>query len=146
MNKRCTNSSCRRTFSTLNAGGICPHCGKCYPQLKTKRKHPLPVRIELRVKTGKRDRYLYIQPDELFHHSLNGNKIKAVKAFRNQAAAQGYHIDIRSAKDFCLNLLDRRDVMTEWYLSDEEWRGLRYIKPVDKREPEETEEYSVTEG
>ena len=30
MNKRCTDSSCRRTFSTLNADGKCPHCGKVF--------------------------------------------------------------------------------------------------------------------
>ena len=35
MNKRCTNSSCRRTFSTLHFNGQCPFCGKEYPQLRT---------------------------------------------------------------------------------------------------------------
>ena len=33
MNKKCTNSSCRKTFSTLNFDGRCPYCGKRYPQL-----------------------------------------------------------------------------------------------------------------
>ena len=36
MNKRCTNSSCRKTFSTLHSNGQCPFCGKKYPQLRVK--------------------------------------------------------------------------------------------------------------
>ena len=38
MNKKCTNPSCRKTFSTLHFYGICPHCGKEYPQLISIRK------------------------------------------------------------------------------------------------------------
>jgi len=34
MNKKCTNSACRRTFSVgVQRGGKCPHCGKEYPRL-----------------------------------------------------------------------------------------------------------------
>ena len=33
MNKRCTNPSCRKTFSTLYFSGSCPHCQKEYPQI-----------------------------------------------------------------------------------------------------------------
>ena len=33
MNKKCTNPSCRKTFSTLVTNRVCPHCGKKYPQL-----------------------------------------------------------------------------------------------------------------
>ena len=45
MNKRCTNSSCRKIFSTLNFYGKCPHCGKAYPQLKGTRKQALPIKF-----------------------------------------------------------------------------------------------------
>ena len=45
MNKRCTNSSCRKTFSTLTYGGVCPFCGKVYPQLPG----PIPRRPRLKM-------------------------------------------------------------------------------------------------
>ena len=38
MNKKCTAPSCRKTFSTLEFNGRCPHCGKAYPQLLSSRK------------------------------------------------------------------------------------------------------------
>lgn len=40
MNKRCTNPSCRKNFSTLDFYGSCPYCGKEYPQLVPARKIP----------------------------------------------------------------------------------------------------------
>ena len=43
MNKRCTDSSCRRTFSTLDFDGRCPYCGKAYPQLNRQRKKDIAL-------------------------------------------------------------------------------------------------------
>ena len=43
MNKRCTDSSCRRTFSTLDFDGRCPYCGKAYPQLVRQRKKDIAL-------------------------------------------------------------------------------------------------------
>ena len=34
MRKRCTNSACRRSFSTLSFSGACPWCGKEYPRIE----------------------------------------------------------------------------------------------------------------
>lgn len=36
MKKRCTNSSCRKTF-TVTESAACPHCGQVYPRLFTSR-------------------------------------------------------------------------------------------------------------
>ena len=47
MNKRCTNSSCRKTFSTLIYGGKCPFCGKVYPQIRQGWKNGAAVDVEL---------------------------------------------------------------------------------------------------
>ena len=35
MRKQCTNSACRRSFSTVGHGGKCPWCGKEYPRITT---------------------------------------------------------------------------------------------------------------
>lgn len=47
VNKRCTNSSCRKTFSTLIYGGKCPFCGKVYPQIRQGWKNGAAVDVEL---------------------------------------------------------------------------------------------------
>ena len=132
MNKQCTNSSCRRTFSTLNADGKCPHCGKSYPQLNSRRKHAFPGCIRLRIRTGKDYCYLNIRLDEALRLGQNGEKIKMIAAFRNQLKAQGYLADLKTAKDFCENLLDRKEVMTEWYLTGEEREGIKYIRLAEE--------------
>lgn len=62
MNKKCTNPACRKVFSTLNFYGGCPHCGKEYPQLVSKRK--LGQFRAVRIL------------------DFNGYKVKAVKAVR----------------------------------------------------------------
>ena len=63
MNKKCTNPACRKTFSTLDFSGSCPHCGKEYPQLVSGRK-----------------RWKFHAVRIL---DYNGCKVKAIKAVRN---------------------------------------------------------------
>ena len=47
MFKKCTNSACRRTFSTLHFAGACPFCGKKYPQIEAEgKKTLLGVRVQ----------------------------------------------------------------------------------------------------
>ena len=63
MNKRCTNPSCRKTFSTLRFSGRCPHCGKEYPQMESIRNKFFEVRIldphRYKVRTIKRIRDIF---------------------------------------------------------------------------------------
>ena len=73
MNKKCTNSSCRKTFSTLYFAGNCPYCGKKYPQLVSQAK-----------------------PGNLWAVRIldyNGQKVKAIKLVR-----QCYQIGLKEAK------------------------------------------------
>ena len=37
MQKQCTNSACRRSFSVSSSHGVCPWCGKNYPRLNVER-------------------------------------------------------------------------------------------------------------
>lgn len=37
MQKQCTNSACRKSFSVSYSHGVCPWCGKKYPRLNVER-------------------------------------------------------------------------------------------------------------
>ena len=128
MNKRCTNSSCRRTFSTLNASGRCPHCGKLYPQLACGRKNN--DRIRLRVKSGNSCRCLNIKAGEMLRLGRGDKKVRMIKEFRSQVMTRGYHIGLKAARDYCVNLLEGKAVPAEWRLTGAEWNGLLCIEPV----------------
>ena len=65
MNKRCTNSSCRRTFST-KAHGACPYCGKEY-------RFGYMWRIEGRMR----------DVSALFASELQGKKLMQIKVLRS---------------------------------------------------------------
>lgn len=41
MQKQCTNSACRRSFSTDGFTGSCPWCGRKYPRLSAVRSKPV---------------------------------------------------------------------------------------------------------
>ena len=134
MNKRCTDSSCRRTFSTLNADGRCPHCGKFYPQLYCGRKGAFAgnrreIRLILREKDGKGCRNMNFRLDGVLNAGRRGGIILMVKAFRAQARNRGYAVGLRAAKDFCVSLTDGKEPMTDWYLAGPAGEGIRWIDP-----------------
>ncbi|MCR5336423.1 MAG: hypothetical protein K6E42_07725 [Synergistes sp.] len=118
MNKRCTNSSCRRTFSTLRYGGKCPFCGKLYPQIFSARKKPKG--------TGWLDRstWLYIKDRrtvsiniaESYRFLREGEKIKAIKALVYALRDRGYSPGLKNAKYFIDNVLAGRPVCRAWVL------------------------------
>ena len=73
MNKKCTNPSCRKTFSTLVTNRVCPHCGKKYPQLS----------LNANQKKLK-----------AFHITCNGtNKVRLIKVLR-----EFYKLSLKEAK------------------------------------------------
>ena len=73
MNKRCTNPSCRRVFSTLYFTGCCPFCGKKYPQL---------------VSNGDKGSFLAVRIED-----YNGFKVRTIKIIRDC-----FGTDLRTAK------------------------------------------------
>ncbi len=135
MNKRCTESSCRKTFSTLDAGGRCPHCGKSYPQLYRSRKrgnpwNRYPPRMKLSVSAGKETVCLNIRLDEMLRLGLDGKKLQMIKLFRTQVMARGYCPGLMASKEFCESLMNRKAVRTAWRLTGGKWQGLERIEPA----------------
>lgn len=143
MNKRCTNPSCRKTFSTLNYGGQCPFCGKRYPQLESARKDGLPapiihglgkpgkketgpfIRIMIQRKdacrAGKRSIDICLR--DVLAFGVRGEKIKAIKALREEMSCKGYAIGLKDAKDFFEAIMSRRSC-SRWQTTNEG------IKPI----------------
>ena len=123
MNKRCTGSSCRRTFSTLNFDGICPYCGKRYPQLKCTRKSGAPVLnngdiIEMRVAGKGKGFRLRADLTAVRLFALLGEKIKAIKTLRQEILSRGFAISLKDAKEFCERIIDGKKPFTNWVLID----------------------------
>ena len=137
MNKQCTNSSCRKTFSTLNFGGLCPFCGKIYPQLESARKNSLPVPnvfgakqnekkgpfIRLTIRQGGRknraSRSLDVYLKDALAYGRKGEKIKGIKDLREQAFGKGYSISLRDSKWFFEAVMDHRPCSL-WQVTEEE--------------------------
>lgn len=92
MNKRCTNSSCRRTFSTLDFAGKCPFCGKVYPQLRRTRKGNTSGNCL--VLAGMRIDFT----DAIIELPLDRYKVKFIKHMRDVLKERGYRLDLKSAK------------------------------------------------
>ncbi len=148
MNKRCTNSSCRKTFSTLNYGGQCPFCGKVYPQLESARKGDMTlfgqkspfVRIMICQKDeSRKGRISRISIDmslkKVLYFCRKGVKIKAIKELLNEGRGHGYHVGLINAKVFVEAILSNRQPCTLWRLNGEEkaWNGkngLKVIEPI----------------
>lgn len=149
MNKRCTNSSCRKTFSTLSYGGQCPFCGKVYPQLTSSRKDgtlPPPVRqdpvsrlsapmrfVIRRAGHKRKDSFrLWLNLDDLRKAWQDGQKLAAIKAFRNMMFSHGFQPGLRDSKQFCEALGENSRPCAFWKLTGEEdpTRHLPIIEPV----------------
>ena len=126
MNKRCTNSSCRKTFSTLAYNGQCPYCGKKYPQLTTARKHGTPSCFYVRLNIGKKER-IRISLDPIMAYLSAGKRMDAVKAFRAEAIAQGYAPVFLDSIHFCNALTAGEKPCTSWGLTSDRKDGLPII-------------------
>ena len=145
MNKRCTNSSCRKTFSTLNYGGQCPFCGKAYPQLESARKNgrdlfsqqPSLVRIMICQKDESRKGRVSIvmRLKNVLFFCRKGEKIRAIGALLDEGKSHGYLFSLKGARAFVEAILSNRQPCTLWRLKGEKrgWEGKilrKMIKPV----------------
>ena len=129
MNKRCTNSSCRRTFSTLNFDGFCPWCGKAYPQLAPPNsKGSCRKFIKLRVTDRKGSWSLRIDLTEVLALIRAGKLLDSVKRFRDELLARGLRPDLRSAMNFCKALRDGKQPCADWHKTGEIIDGLPVLK------------------
>lgn len=124
MNKRCTNSSCRKTFSTLTYGGICPFCGKRYPQLVPSGCNQR--RISMRI-DGKR---VVFKVGEVEHYRRQKRLVKAIKSITREFQRHGYTVSYSAAKDFYDSLDGKRKRMDKWKEISDPKTGDRRIVPV----------------
>lgn len=124
MNKHCTNSSCRKTFSTLVNGGICPFCGKVYPQLA-----PMGYscrKMEIRID----EKRISFKMDEVEHYLRSRQLIKGVKSIMKEFERHGYTVSVRSAREFYASLENRQIRMNRWREVSDPKTGKREIVPV----------------
>lgn len=124
MNKHCTNSSCRKTFSTLVNGGICPFCGKVYPQL-------VPMgyscrKMEIRID----EKRISFKMDEVEHYLRSRQIIKGIKSIMKEFERHGYSLNLRSAREFYTSLENRQIRMNRWREVSDPETGKREIVPV----------------
>lgn len=126
MNKRCTKSSCRKTFSTLTYGGVCPFCGKVYPQLPG----PIPRRPRLKMPMWIDGRRIVFRLDEIESFHREGQRVKGIKETRKEMARHGYMLGLRNAKDFYDNLYSTQKRMDTWRTITDPVTGRREIVPV----------------
>ena len=150
MNKTCTNSSCRKTFSTLTYGGQCPFCGKLYPQLKSARKDHTPapdvfsqnpsvaaapvIRFVIN-RYGRKRSSLRVSLRDVQPFIKKGEWIKAIKAFRAELNRLGYIAGLKEAKFFCDAFRESRKPCIVWRLTGNERDGFREIAPVCDKYP-----------
>lgn len=127
MNKRCTNSSCRKTFSTLEFSGECPYCGKVYPQLIATRKHGTPGRNYIRINIGK-DLQFRISLVQVLALLAVGKKLDAIHNFIEEVRKNGYNPHVKDSKEFCEALMEGEKPCTTWLLTPSKRDGLPIIK------------------
>ena len=133
MNKRCTNSYCRKTFSTLNFNGYCPWCGKAYPQLAPAVNGTCRgAFIKLRVTNGKRTMPLSIDLREVLALLRADQRLHAAKLLHTRFQAYGYWADLRSVLNFCRALQDGKQPCTAWHKTDEIRDNLPVVKARDE--------------
>ncbi|MBR4204407.1 MAG: hypothetical protein IKQ92_02925 [Clostridia bacterium] len=132
MNKRCTNSYCRKTFSTLNFDGHCPWCGKAYPQLAPAVNGTCRgAFIKLQATNGKRPMPLWIDLTEVLDHIRADRRLYAAKALHTQFQVRGYRADLRSVLNFCRALQDGKQPCTVWHKTGEIRDNLPVVKARD---------------
>ena len=124
MNKRCTNSSCRKTFSTLTYGGTCPFCGKVYPQLVSARRSVQKMNLWI---DGNRMKF---RLDEVERYRLHGRYARGVISVKREFERQGYTVSLRAARDFYKSFDGKQYRMVEWRKFTDPETGDRKIEPV----------------
>ena len=87
MQKQCTNSACRRSFSVSSTHGVCPWCGKKYPRLGVAR----PKHVQ-----------------SLVLSSYSGNKYHVVRAVRRLTG-----IDIFQSKKLVESLREHAPIRVD---------------------------------
>ena len=123
MNKKCTNSSCRRTFSTLNFTGICPHCGKLYPQL-VKQQTPFLYLADSKSRSVKK-----ISISEAYHCIRSGERFAAIKSIFMTVKEHGFFISLWDVKDFVDAIIAHKKPSRLWKITGEEKYGLKELTP-----------------
>lgn len=131
MNKHCTNSSCRRTFSTLSYGGKCPFCGKRYPQIFSARKKPegnnwLKKNARLHILDR---RIVSVDITEPWRLLREGLKVKAIKELLAVLRSKGYNPGLRNAKYFIDDMQYGRTLCKTWVLTGEDSNWGKAIEP-----------------
>lgn len=74
MKKKCTNSKCRKSFTTTENSYICPHCGKVYPRL-----HVVNDMVEIPAKSGNNAKVVSCESG-VFIMDYGMSKIKTIRA------------------------------------------------------------------
>ncbi len=122
MNKQCTNSSCRKTFSTLTYGGTCPFCGKKYPQLRSEHSgHKMIIRIG-----GRRIKF---RLREIEWYRLQGQRVRGIKAARQEFKRHGYNMSLLDAKKFYESYNGGQYTMDIWRERSDSATGDPIIEP-----------------
>ena len=128
MNKRCTNSSCRKNFSTLTYGCTCPFCGKIYPQLiKPERS---PHRVYMRI-DGK---WTVFKLDEIERFYQEGRRLWGIKATKLEMERLGYFINVRHARALYESLFNNSPCINRWRTIPDPETGRRIILPLSRFE------------
>ena len=138
MNKRCTNSSCRKTFSTLSTlstlgfDGRCPFCGKAYPQLAPSGEKGPQLRITVRRKAGGSGCWRSFRPplEEALALGRDGQNGKAAAALRKAFGREGFFIDAEESRRFITDLMENRPPCAAWRLTGEKAYGLKVLVPI----------------
>ena len=119
MNKRCTNSACRSTFSTLNFNGQCPFCGKAYPQLKSSRKQELSPRKPNSILIHRKNGYyrLKLNLDDVRKLVLQDRNIEGFKKLRELFQKTGYKPEYpRDLLAYVKEIKAQEEDKTAWFL------------------------------
>ena len=125
MNKLCTNSTWRKTFSTLTYGGTCPFCGKLYPQLARSERsgQKMIIRID-----GKRIKFVL---SEIESYRLQGLRIRGIKAVSQEFRRHGYTAGLMNAKGFYESYDGKQYRMNMWRETPDSTIRDRRIEPVN---------------
>lgn len=125
MNKRCTNSACRSTFSTLNFDGKCPFCGKAYLQIKCGRKQKTTSRQKQKpngILIFRKNGYYRLKLDlgEVRRLIMQDELIKSVRMLRDTLQKAGYRAEsVRDLRDYVMAIKSREEGKAVWRLLTE---------------------------
>ena len=143
MNKRCTEPSCRKTFSTLNYGGQCPFCGKIYPDLESRRKNAAAAktvsvwdRMAFKIRQGRAGRgsTVLVRTDEVVKLLRMDEKIRAIMVFKDEMRTLGFSPGLKAARIFVESVAAYRPIVT-WRQIGTTSGGLKEIEPAPGEMP-----------